>query len=108
MILDEAQYLTPKILRNLKMLMNFEYDSMNCSTLILSVEPYFNKALEKPVNEALRQQIVVHYNFAGLDPNELNAYVTHKIKFAGGTQIHHRCRCAYHTEWLLRWKHQNG
>lgn len=86
LILDEAQYLSPGILRDLKMLMNFEYDSLNCFTLILSAEPYFNKTLEKPVNEALRQRIVVHYNFGGLDPNELNAYVIHKIKFAGGSE----------------------
>ena len=36
------------------------------------------------MNEALRQRIVVHYNFAGLNPDELNAYVLHKIQFAGG------------------------
>lgn len=38
------------------------------------------------MNEALRQRIVVHYNFGGLDPNELNIYVIHKIKFAGGSE----------------------
>lgn len=86
LILDEAQYLSPGILRDLKMLMNFEYDSLNCFTLILSAEPYFNKTLEKPVNEALRQRIVVHYNFTGLNPDELNAYVIHRIKFAGGSE----------------------
>ena len=51
-----------------------------------SAEPYFNKTLEKPVNEALRQRIVVHYNFSGLNPDELNAYVIHKIKLAGGSE----------------------
>ena len=42
--------------------------------------------LEKPVNEALRQRIVVHYNFTGLNPDELNAYVIHRIRFAGGSK----------------------
>ena len=38
------------------------------------------------MNEALRQRIVVHYNFSGLNPDELNAYVIHKIKFARGSE----------------------
>ena len=29
---------------------------------------------------------VSHYNFGRLNPDELNAYVIHKIKFAGGSE----------------------
>ena len=39
-ILDEAQYLNSSILRDLKMLMNQKYDSVNCFSLILCGEPY--------------------------------------------------------------------
>lgn len=38
------------------------------------------------MNEALRQRIVVDYNFGGLTPDELNAYVIHKLKFAGESE----------------------
>ena len=38
--IDEAQYLSNAVLKDLKMLMNFNYDSLNCFTLILSGEPY--------------------------------------------------------------------
>ena len=57
-----------EILR-LKEMMNFNYDSFNCFTLILSGEPYLNNTLEKPVHEALRQRITVHYSFRGLGPD---------------------------------------
>lgn len=82
--IDEAQYLSNAILKDLKMLLNFQYDSLNCFTLILSGEPYLNNTLEKPIHEALRQRITVHYAFQGLDPDEIPNYIRHKLRLAGG------------------------
>lgn len=84
--IDEAQYLSNGILQDLKMLMNFKYDSLNCFTLILSGEPVLNRTLERPIHEALRQCIAVHYTFQGLDPDETSAYIKHKIRVAGGSE----------------------
>lgn len=81
---DEAQYLSTAILNDIKMLMNFSCDSVNCFTLILCGEPYLNNTLCKPVHEALRQRITVHYNFAGLSDAEVAAYIRHKIACAAG------------------------
>jgi type II secretory pathway predicted ATPase ExeA len=81
---DEAQYLNPAILKDLKMLMNYQYDSLNCFSLILSGEPHLNRTLQMPVNEALKQRITVHYSFAGLDPLEVENYIFHKLAVAGG------------------------
>lgn len=41
-------------------------------------------ALRRPVHEALRQRITVHYNFTGLDDSEAAQYISHKIICAGG------------------------
>ena len=84
--IDEAQYLNDGILRDLKMLMNYKYDSLNCFSLILSGEPNLNITLQKPSNEALKQRISVHYNFVGLNPDEVSEYVFHKITIAGGAK----------------------
>ena len=86
MAIDEAQYLNASILNDLKMLMNYQFDSLNCFTLILLGEPRLNFTLEKPVNEALRQRVTVHYNFAGLSPGEITGYINHKIALAGGSK----------------------
>ncbi len=86
LFLDEAEYLNSSILKDLKMLMNFGFDSENRFTLILSGEPYLNQTLSKPIHEALRQRITVHYDFKGLDPDEPCAYVRHKICRAGGSE----------------------
>ena len=50
--IDEAQYLSHGILNDLKMLLNYSYDSINCFTLILCGESYLNDTLRKPVHEA--------------------------------------------------------
>jgi general secretion pathway protein A len=84
--IDEAQYLSTGILKDLKMIMNHDYDSLNCFTLILAGEPYLNNILEKPVHEALKQRVTVHYNFQGISDNELSDYIFHKIQLAGGSK----------------------
>lgn len=84
--IDEAQYLNAGILKDLKMLMNHGYDSLNCFTLIIAGEPHLNNTLEKPIHEALRQRISVHYNYNGLDDNEVADYITHKLTIAGGSR----------------------
>lgn len=83
LVIDEAQYLNTAILADLKMLMNYEFDSLNCFTLILCGESHLNSTLRKPVHEALRQRVSVHYEFQGLSDEEVPAYVRHKIRSAG-------------------------
>lgn len=84
--IDEAQYLSAGILNDIKMLMNYGYDSVNCFTLILCGESHFNETLRRPVHEALRQRITVHYNFAGLSDPEVAQYIKHKLSCAGGAE----------------------
>jgi len=83
LILDEANELSSAILKDLKMLMNYDFDSLNCFTLILAGESHLNHALEKPVNVALRQRIVVHYDYTGLSDSETEQYLLHKLRIAG-------------------------
>ena len=80
----EAQFLNTAILNDIRMLMNYGYDSLNCFTLILCGESHLNSTLRKPVHEALRQRITVHYDFTGLSDTEVPEYVRHKISIAGG------------------------
>ena len=81
--IDEAQYLGTDILNDIKMLMNYGYDSVNYFTLILCGESHLNDTLRKPVLEALRQRITVHYNYAGLSDEEVSKYILHELNLAG-------------------------
>jgi type II secretory pathway predicted ATPase ExeA len=46
-------------------------------------ECFMNRCLEKPVHEALRQRIAVHYGFSGLSDAETEQYLAHKLRIAG-------------------------
>jgi len=85
LILDEAQKLSPAILNDLKMIMNHDFDSINCFSIALAGEKHLNTNLEKPPQEALRQRIVISYNFEGLSDDETEAYLVHKLQIAGAT-----------------------
>lgn len=84
--IDEAQYLNTGILNDIKMLMNYGYDSVNHFTLILCGESHLNDTLRKPVHEALRQRITVHYNYSGLTDEEVANYILHKLQLAGASK----------------------
>jgi general secretion pathway protein A len=68
------------------MLMNYGYDSLNCFTLILRGESHLNDILRKPIHEALRQRITIHYNYERLDDHEISQYILHKLNCAGASR----------------------
>jgi len=86
LIVDEAHELSATILKDLKMIMNYDFDSLNCFTLVLAGEPHLKHILEKPVHEALRQRIAIHYSFFGLSDTETKEYVLHKIRAGGAAE----------------------
>ena len=83
-VLDEAQYLKPTILNDLKLLLNFDLDSKNYVSLILMGQPVLNSILNRNVFDALCQRITVSYNMVGINKDELKNYIDSRIKFAHG------------------------
>jgi type II secretory pathway predicted ATPase ExeA len=84
-IVDEAQYLNASTLRDLKMLMNFEYDSRDRFSLVLSGQPVLADMLSRQIHEALRQRIIVNYTFKGLSEAESVDYAKKMVALAGGS-----------------------
>ena len=66
------------------MLMNFEMDSKNYFTLILSGQPILNDILNRNVHEALRQRVTISYNLSGINKDELTDYISSRLKLAHG------------------------
>ncbi len=86
LVIDEAQYLNRHILKELKMLTNFRYDSKYYFTLILCGEPDLLNTLNLDINEGLRQRIIYHYEFRGLSDDEVREYVYHKLNIASASE----------------------
>jgi len=84
--IDECQYLNAGIFRDIKMLMNVHFDSLDCFALVFIGQPYLVSILEKPVHESLRQRIVIHYNCEGLSSAEAKDYIYSRLLAAGGAR----------------------
>ena len=82
---DEAQYLSHEILRDLKMLANFDMDSRDCMALVLAGQPVLADVLCRTAHEALRQRVVVSYAFRGIAADEAAPYVEAMLRRAGAS-----------------------
>lgn len=82
--IDEAQYLKTDIINDLKILSNFEMDSRNYFTLILTGQPVLNNILNRNIHEALKQRITISYNFSGISKDELTNYINTRLSIAHG------------------------
>ena len=85
-VIDEAQYLKNEVLADLKLLMNFEMDSRNYAIMVLCGLPVLNNRITLQIHEALRQRIVISYNYLGLDEDEVKDYIVNRMKLCGVTQ----------------------
>ena len=82
-IVDECQLLKQEILRDLVLLMNYEMDSRdNCIVVLLGLGA-LNGMLNKAINEALKQRIIVNYHMDGLRYDEISSYIKHVLKECG-------------------------
>lgn len=82
-IIDEAQYLKTDVLNDIKLLLNFNMDSKNHMIFILNGQPVLNSILSKQVHEALKQRIVINYNFTGISKDELQEYIKSRLELCG-------------------------
>lgn len=83
--IDESQYLSHNILRDIKMLTNTHFDSFDCFALILIGQPYLSSIFEKPIHEALKQRVVIHYTYEGFSSEESQNYIYTRIETAGAS-----------------------
>ena len=83
LIIDEAQHLRNDVPEDLRLLTNFVMDSEQRLCLLLVGLTELRRRLAMAVHEALSQRLVVRHHLTGLDRSELDAYLTHRLRFAG-------------------------
>jgi type II secretory pathway predicted ATPase ExeA len=82
-ILDEAQVLAEQgVLRELRGLLNLEYEERRLLTLVLVGLPALGQAVAN--ESALAERVDVPLRLAPLTPDESSRYLTHRIRAAGG------------------------
>ena len=85
-VLDEANYMKNATLNDLKILFNFEMDSVNRAMVLLAGLPQPLTTLNLNVHEPLRQRITMNYNIAPLTQEEVKTYILEKLKSANCRQ----------------------
>ena len=83
LIVDEAQFLRNDVLDDLRLLTNYTMDSEHRLCLLLVGLTELRRRLSMAVHESLNQRLVVRHHIAGLQRDELDAYLTHRLRLAG-------------------------
>ncbi|MBU2102770.1 MAG: AAA family ATPase, partial [Candidatus Omnitrophica bacterium] len=83
LIVDEAQNLTPTVLEEVRMLSNLETEKDKLIQIILIGQPQLRSKLAHPKLVQFSQRIVLYYHLEGLDFNETESYIKHRLKTAG-------------------------
>ena len=83
LVIDEAQHLRNDVLEDLRLLTNFAMDSENRLCLLLVGLTELRRRLAMAVHESLSQRLVVRHHLNGLDRDEVDHYLTHRLRLAG-------------------------
>ncbi|GGC10600.1 hypothetical protein GCM10011494_31660 [Novosphingobium endophyticum] len=86
LIVDEAQNLSIAALEELRMLSNFQLGSHPLLQTLLLGQPEFRDILlESEELEQLRQRVIATHHLAAMQPDEVQAYIEHRLKCVGWT-----------------------
>jgi general secretion pathway protein A len=83
LIVDEAHHLRNDVLEDLRLLTNYELDSVNRLCLLLVGLPEIRRRLTMAIHESLEQRIVLKHHMKPLERDELPNYIKHHLVMAG-------------------------
>ena len=84
LIIDEAQNLDAETLEEVRLLSNLETDTEKLMQIVLTGQPELLRKLSTPALRQLRQRIAVEHHMDPLRPEEVQPYLAHRMKVAGG------------------------
>ncbi len=102
LMIDEAQTLAPRLLEELRGLLNYECDAFSPFALILAGTTELARKLKLRTFESLTQRIDMTYHLEGFTEAETKAYVEHHLRMAGSQAE------VFTVEALARLHHASG
>ena len=84
LIIDESQRLNHFLMEDIRVLSNIELHDRKLINIFFVGQQEFNTLLNAPQNKALAQRITVRYNIAPLEIHEIDQYINHRLRVAGG------------------------
>ena len=83
LIVDEAQNLSLRVLEEIRMLSGVETTKEKVLRIILAGQPELNDKLAAPELVQLAQRIRLKFHLNTLSPEEMHAYIQHRLEVAG-------------------------
>jgi general secretion pathway protein A len=80
LLIDEAQAILTKVLEEIRLLLNFEDAKKKLLQIVLFGQPELKKKIKEI--EQLNQRISIRYHLKGLNEEETNSYMKHRLKIA--------------------------
>jgi general secretion pathway protein A len=87
LIIDEAQNLTNDTMEEIRMLSNIETEKHHLIQIILVGQPELKFKLQQRNLKQFAQRITVHCHLKGLEKDEVNEYISHRLEVGGGDRI---------------------
>jgi general secretion pathway protein A len=88
LIVDEAHKLSPEVLEEIRLFMNFETSEEKLLQIVLAGQPELNITLNRDDLQQVKQRVATHARTSVLNNQEVRGYVTFRWGRAGGTQPH--------------------
>lgn len=86
LIVDEAQNLPAATLEELRMLSNLESAKHHLIQIILLGQPELKQKLRSRRLEQFTQRVTVYWHLAGMDRDEVEQYIRHRLHIAGARE----------------------
>ncbi len=83
-LVDEAQWLSARVLEELRMLSNLETAKQKLLQIVFVGQPELKELLRRESLLQLRQRLAVFLELGGLDADETRAYILHRLHRASG------------------------
>lgn len=83
LVVDEAQYLSRKVLEEIRFLAGIDMDGEQVFNFILVGHPELIKTLDAPEMEQLAQRVRLRFHLTGLGEEEVGEYIAHRLAVAG-------------------------
>jgi MSHA biogenesis protein MshM len=83
--LDEAQAIPIESLEALRLLTNLETEKRKLLQIVLFGQPELNRNLQLDAIRQLNQRITFHYHLGPLSKDDLDFYISHRLRVAGFT-----------------------
>ena len=87
LIVDEAQNLPEVTIEEIRLLSNLESEKQHLIQIILIGQPQLKYKLQKKSLEQFVQRVTVYAHLYGLDKAEVNEYIRHRLRVAGGENL---------------------